>query len=276
MIELPEAVVLSGQIAETLVDKQIAQVTVLRSPHKFAWFLGEPETYPQRLRGKTVTGAEAHGGMVQIRLGDTSLVFHEGPSLRYLTDASSIPKKHQLLLEFTDSSFLSVSVQMYGGIICFDHDDWDNEYYHAARDRPSPLGEGFTRDYFDELCGMPGFAKHSAKAFLATDQRVPGLGNGVLQDVLFNARIHPKRKMGTVTDGELDELFSSIRTTLQTMVEAGGRDTEKNLFGEPGGYETILSRNTVNTPCPRCGDTIAKASYAGGSIYFCATCQALE
>lgn|GEM_PF-2077218 len=30
------------------------------------------------------------------------------------------------------------------------------------------------------------------KAFLATEQRIPGLGNGVLQDILWTARIHPK------------------------------------------------------------------------------------
>ena len=273
MIELPEAVVLPGQIETTLIGKRVGEVTVLQSPHKFAWFLGEPETYPERLRHKTVTSAEHHGGMVQVRLGDTSLVFHEGPSLRYITDPSGIPKKHQLLVEFTDSSFLSASIQMYGGIICFEHDEWDNEYYHAACSKPSPLTDAFTRDYFDEIRGIAGFEKHSAKTFLATEQRVPGVGNGVIQDILFNARIHPKRKMGSLTKPELSNLFESLRTTLRTMVESGGRDTEKDLFGEPGGYRTILSRNTVNTACPRCGDIIEKANHAGGSIYFCATCQ---
>lgn len=275
MIELPEAVVLARQIAENLTGKQIGEVTVLQSPHKFAWFLGEPREYPKRLRGKTITGAESHGGMVQIRLGKTSLVFYDGPNLRYAADPSSLPKKHQLLLDFTDSSSLSASIQMYGGIACFEGTEWDNEYFHAARAKPSPLSKDFTREYFRRLCDIPAFEKQGAKAFLATEQRVPGLGNGVLQDILFNSGLHPKRKMGTVSHRQLGGLYEAITTTLETMTKEGGRDTEKDLFGEPGGYETLLSRKTVGTPCPECGEPISKASYGGGSIYFCATCQPL-
>ena len=276
MIELPEAVVLSNQIAENLVGKEIEEVTVLQSPHKFAWFLGEPHEYPKRLRGKKITGAEYHGGMVQIRLGETSLVFHDGPNLRYATEPSSLPNKHQLLLGFTDSSSFCVSIQMYGGISCFEGMEWDNEYYRAAREKPSPLSKEFTQDYFQSLCEIPKLEKQSAKAFLATEQRVPGLGNGVLQDILFNAGLHPKRKMGEVSQEELGSLFSSIRSTLQAMAKDGGRDTENDLFGNPGGYKTLLSRKTVGTPCSRCAVPITKASYGGGSIYFCATCQPVD
>ena len=39
----------------------------------------------------------------------------------------------------------------------------------------------------------------SAKALLAAQQRFPGIGNGVLQDILFEARIHPRRKLQTLT-----------------------------------------------------------------------------
>ena len=102
---------------------------------------------------------------------------------------------------------------------------------------------------------------------------MPGLGNGVLQDILFGAGVHPKRKMGTLSQRQLGRLFSSIESTLRKMVKEGGRDTETDLFGVPGGYKTILSRKTVGTPCPRCGEAIEKAAYGGGSVYFCAKCQ---
>ncbi len=276
MIELPEAAVLSHQMAENLTGKRIRDVTVLQSPHKFAWFSGDPKEYPERLRRKKITGADSHGGMVRLRLGATSLVFHEGPNLRYGNDPSKIPKKHQLLLDFADSSFLCVSIQMYGGMACFEKNVWDNKYYRVALEKPSPLSEKFTRNYFETLCDLPDFEKLSAKAFLATEQRVPGLGNGVLQDILFNARIHPKRKMGTVSNKQLEKLFSSARSTLKKMTDRGGRDTEKDLFGVPGGYKTILSRHTVGTLCPRCKTKIQKASFGGGSIYFCAGCQPLD
>ena len=113
----------------------------------------------------------------------------------------------------------------------------------------------------------------SAKAFLATEQRIPGLGNGVLQDILHKARIHPKRKVETLTDGEREPLFHSVKSTLKEMTAQGGRDTTRDLFSKPGGYRTRLSQITVDKPCPVCGGMIVKQPYMGGSIYFCDGCQ---
>jgi len=115
--------------------------------------------------------------------------------------------------------------------------------------------------------------KLSAKAFLATEQRIPGLGNGVLQDILYAAKIHPKRQIGTLTDAEKETLLQSVKSTLKEMTLQGGRDTTKDLFGRPGGYSTRLSQATLEKPCPVCGGTIVKQAYMGGSIYFCEGCQ---
>ena len=73
--------------------------------------------------------------------------------------------------------------------------------------------------------------KLSAKAFLATEQRIPGLGNGVLQDILWYANIHPKRKISTLSAEQKHKLFRSVKTILAEMTELGGRDTERDLFG---------------------------------------------
>jgi formamidopyrimidine-DNA glycosylase len=118
--------------------------------------------------------------------------------------------------------------------------------------------------------------KQSAKAFLATKQRIPGLGNGVLQDILFNARVHPKRKMSTLTDKEMSTLFDSVKNTLFEMTAKGGRDTERDLFGCSGGYRTILSAKTIDNPCPVCGGKIVREAYLGGNIYYCPECQKLD
>jgi formamidopyrimidine-DNA glycosylase len=113
----------------------------------------------------------------------------------------------------------------------------------------------------------------SAKAFLATEQRIPGLGNGVLHDILWTARIHPRRKLATLSDDKMGRMYDAVKSVLPAMAEQGGRDTERDLFGQPGGYKTILSKHTLGTPCPVCGSTIQKATYLGGSIYFCPACQ---
>jgi len=160
---------------------------------------------------------------------------------------------------------------MYGGLWAFTEGAYDDEYYRVAKRLPSPLSDLFDLPYFLELAEEN--SGKSAKAFLATEQRIPGLGNGVLQDILFNAHVHPKTKINLLTEQEMEELFGSVKTTLCKMTVQGGRDTETDIFGKPGGYHTLLSKNTVGQPCPVCGGEIVKAAYMGGSVYYCPQCQ---
>jgi formamidopyrimidine-DNA glycosylase len=81
--------------------------------------------------------------------------------------------------------------------------------------------------------------------------------------------------MGTLSEKEFDRMFHAVKDTLAEMTRLGGRDTEKDLFGNSGGYKTILSRNTVGRPCFVCGAEIQKAAYMGGTIYWCPVCQPL-
>ncbi len=131
---------------------------------------------------------------------------------------------------------------MYGGIWAY-RGDFDNPYHQRSLKSISPLDSLFDEDYFVKI--IKNTAKDlSAKALLATEQRIPGLGNGVLQDILFNAGIHPKRKKSTISDLEVKNLFQSLKSTLRRMADMGGRDTEKDLFGINGGTEPF-SRKTV-------------------------------
>jgi formamidopyrimidine-DNA glycosylase len=271
MLELPEAVVIANQINGSLIGKQIQTVIANQSPHKFAWFTGDPSIYPAQLEGKKIGPASAYGGIVEYCAGDRILSF--STSMRYYRQGEKWPPKHQLLLEFTDHSAFCATVQMWGAMFCFRQGESGGIIDTVlAKEKPSPLTDAFDRTYFDNLFdeNTPNL---SAKAFMATEQRIPGLGNGVLQDILWTARIHPKRKMASLKSAEMDVLYSALRTVLYQMVAEGGRDTERDLFGQPGGYKTILSKNTVGSPCPVCRTTIKKEAYMGGSIYYCTGCQ---
>lgn len=273
MLEIPEATVLAEQIKDTLTGKRIVGIITAQSPHKFAWFSGEQEEYQQLLIGQAIDGALAHGGMVEIQAGPARLLFGDGVNLRFHTRGDKRPSKHQLLIDFEDGTALSASVQMYGGLWCFQEGRFENPYYQVAVRKPSPLGTEFDRAYFDTLLDGAEAGKMSAKAWLATEQRIPGLGNGVLQDILYNALIHPKRKIGSFNEDEKEALFGAIKDTLAEMAVRGGRDTEKDLFGKAGGYKTKVSRLTVGSTCWVCGGTIRRESYMGGSIYYCDQCQ---
>lgn len=213
--------------------------------------------------------------MVEIQVEDSIILLHEGIIMRYHSENEKRPQKHQLLIEFEDNTAVSVTVQMYAGIGCFKEGELDNKYYKLANEKPSPLSDKFDRDYYDGMISVPEIQKLSTKAFLATEQRIPGLGNGVLQDILYNARVHPKKKIRDLSQQEKDNIFQSIKSMLSEMTLKGGRDTEKDLFGCFGGYVTKLSKNTCGSACEICGGTIVKESYMGGSIYYCTGCQVI-
>jgi formamidopyrimidine-DNA glycosylase len=273
MIELPEAVVIARQITETLGGKRIAHAVANASPHKFAWYTGDPAEYNDRLAGKVIGTATGVAGSVEVKAGDMLLAV--SAPIRYHVEGEQRPKKHQLLLEFEDGTAISSSAQMWGGFFCFPAGEKGGfPDYDIAKTRPSPLTGAFDRAYLSTLFDAE-TPKLSAKAFLATEQRIPGLGNGVLQDILWTARIHPRRKMGELSDLEIDAMYDAVKRVLAAMTAQGGRDTERDLFGRPGGYKTVLSKNTVGTPCPVCGTVVRKEPYMGGSIYYCAGCQSL-
>lgn len=273
MIELPEAVVIARQITQTLGGKRIAHAVANTSPHKFAWYTGDPAQYNQRLAGKVIGPGAGVGGHIEFAAGDMLLSI--SAPIRYHAAGAKRPRKHQLLVEFEDGTAITASAQMWGGFFCFPAGE-ETGFADAdlGRKRPSPLTAAFDRTYFDTFFNSE-TPKLSAKAFLATEQRIPGLGNGVLQDILWVARIHPRKKMSDLSAEEVHAMFSAVKQVLGEMTAQGGRDTERDLFGRPGGYRTILSKNTVGKPCPACGKSIRKEAYMGGSIYVCQGCQGL-
>lgn len=280
MLEAPEALYLSEQLNHVLRGKRITEVFAAYTPHKFAWFNGRADTYPERLAGKRVEEAVARGGMVDLLLTpDTHLVFSDGVNLRYYLPGEPLPPRHQLLLGFDDESGLVASVRMYGALNCFRDGEVGSllaDYYETAKAKPQVMSEAFTLPYFRSLVDSEAVQKKTVKAFLATGQRIPGLGNGVLQDILYEARLHPKRKISTLTDEEKETLYAAVRIVLRRMYAAGGRNSETDLYGRPGRYMPFLSKDTAGKPCPRCGEVIRKENFLGGSIYYCADCQPLD
>lgn len=270
MVELPEALVLAKQINEVVKGRRIAGVVPNASPHGFAWFNGDPAAYPQMLIGRTIGNADAFGCLVHVEADDMALYF--STNMSFHEKGAKRPKKHQLMLEFEDGSALTCSVQMWGCMLCCPKGRESEMKSGYSINRPiAPLSDEFTYEHFKSLAPEDG--KISAKALLATDQRIPGLGNGVAQDILYTARINPKRKLRDLSEEQLRGLYDATVSVIRQMVEKGGRDTERDLLGNKGGYETMLSKLTVDRPCRFCSSAIIKEAYLGGSVYYCPKCQ---
>lgn len=272
MLEIPECQVIADQLNQTIMNKRIKEVIVNASAHKFAFFMGDQHAYPLMLKDRRIGKSQAFGGFIQISAEDVILLFNDGANLRYYPDAVLTPDKHQLKIVFHDDSCLLVTIQMYGGIGAVSTIPQSNRYYWQARQKPGILTDQFSAEYFMTLIDQQKRTL-SLKALLACEQRLPGLGNGVLQDVLFKARMNPKTLIGTLDQPAKERLYQQLRQTLNTMISRNGRDTEKDLFNHSGGYQTVMSAKNIARVCPQCQGKIIKETYLGGSVYYCPHCQ---
>ena len=57
------------------------------------------------------------------------------------------------------------------------------------------------------------------------------------------------------------------------MLELGGRDSERRLYGSRGRHVRILDSKARGKTCPQCGTPIEKTQDLGGAIYSCPTSQ---
>jgi formamidopyrimidine-DNA glycosylase len=276
VIELPEAINIAWQISKELKGKQIASGVRGSSPHKFA-FTGKhsDEEFKTIVKDKTIGAAWADGSVILTDLepGYVLSLGCGGERILYHTSEKTLPIKHQLLFNFKDDTYLTVTVSGWGEVRLLEQSEVP-KHPHIKKDAISPLSDEFTFVFFNSLFEtLPENKRVSAKYFIISEPGVWGVGNGCLQDILYQAKIHPKRQMVTLSSEERRTLYEAIKQTLKGIVKLGGRDNERNLYNKSGGYQRILHSKTVNHPCRECGTPIKKSQYLGGVVYFCPSCQ---
>ncbi|WP_138992538.1 Fpg/Nei family DNA glycosylase [Larkinella sp. C7] len=132
---------------------------------------------------------------------------------------------------------------------------------------------------FSELTGQVRRKKALIKPLLMDQTTVAGLGNWIVDEVLFQAKVHPETRTERLTDDEIRQLYDAIRLVLTTAIrhEAQYRDF-------PAGF-LIHVREWDNSPyddveahkfCPRCGTRIEKIEVGGRTTYFCPSDQLIS
>ena len=168
---------------------------------------------------------------------------------------------------------MTVTVQVWGNVLLLQRSELSN-HPHIGEGRTSPLSDAFTFEHFQGLFGeLEEGDPRSVTFFLIGEPGVWGVGNGYLQDMLFRAKVHPRRTAVELGEEERQALYKAIRRTLKEAVELDGRDTERDLYNRPGRYRRILDSRSVGQPCPECRTPIEKIQYLGGACYFCPRCQ---
>ena len=274
MIEMPEAATLARQMQETLIGKTFQHFSRGALVHKFLWLSKPAEEYDAILSGLRVTGAESYGRSIYLYAGEVHLIwFGElGGRILYHPQGQPLPLKYHLRWDFADASTLTYNLQMWGFVNLLEKTELPNQPYANAG--IPPLSDRFTVERFDQLLEeYPEKTKKGVKGFLVTSKHVNGIGNSYLQDILFRAKLHPARKIPTLTTEERRRLHAAIQDTMTQAIRLGGREDERDLYDHPGGYMRLMSSATAGKPCPECGTTIEKISYLGGACYLCPNCQ---
>jgi formamidopyrimidine-DNA glycosylase len=275
MFELPEFITLADQMNATLTGKIILRGQLGNSPHKFVWYNRSYAEFEQLTRGKTIGEARVKGRWLFLALepGYTLVLGECGGKVLYHAPGSKLPKKYHLHIRFEDDSFFTATTQMLGAMELYHQGEEQNRQYIRGM-KTTPVEPEFTLDYFNALLDeLIKGEKRSAKSLLTQDQIIPGLGNAIAQDILFQARLHPKHQLADLSPDQREVLFHSIVDTLQEVAGKGGRYDEYDLFNNPGGYVRLMDKHALTRPCPTCGGEIDKKQYLGCACYFCPRCQ---
>lgn len=278
MFELPEYVTLARQINTTLKGKKIKRGQLGNSPHKFVWYNRSHEEFEKLAQGLVVGKPWSRGRWLFIPLepGYVLLLGECGGKALYHRPGAKLPKKYHLTLTFEDDSFFTLTTQMWGAMELYEKGKEEEREYVKGM-RVTPREPEFTFDYFSSLIDelIPG-AKRSVKSLLTQDQLIPGLGNASAQDILFRARLHPRHSIDALSPDQRRVLYGAIRSTVDEIIDKGGRYDEYNLFGKQGGYVRLMDKNAVGKPCPDCGARVEKMQYLGGACYLCPSCQSMN
>ena len=275
MFELPEFITLAGQMNDVLKGKTIQRGQLGNSPQKFLWYNRSHEEFDLLTKGKTVGEARAKGKWLFLPLepGYVLVLGECGGKVLYHDSGSKVPKKYHLYVTFEDNSFLTATTQMWGAMELYEKGEEQKRQYIMGM-KTTPIEPEFTFTYFNTLLDdLTNGKKRSAKSLLTQDQIIPGLGNAIAQDILFQAHLHPRHAIADLSTDQRHTLYSSIVDTVGEVAEMGGRYDEYDLYNNPGGYIRKMDKNAVGRPCPECGAEIEKIQYLGGACYFCPNCQ---
>jgi formamidopyrimidine-DNA glycosylase len=275
MFELPELITLADQLNVTVQGKTISEGRLGNSPHKFVWYNRKPAEFAQLTLGKTIGEAVVRGRWLFVPLepGYILLLGECGGKMLFHPAGAKIPDKYHLFVAFEDGTALTVMTQMWGAMELYEAGkEQDRQYVKDMR--TTPVEPDFTFDYFSSLLDeLQQGEKRSVKSLLTQDQLIPGLGNAIAQDILFRARLSPRHPLTELDASQKVSLFHAITSTVQNVIEEGGRYDETDLFGNPGGYMRLMDGKAAGQPCRVCGTIVQKIQYLGGACYFCPECQ---
>jgi formamidopyrimidine-DNA glycosylase len=269
MPERPDLEYVVPILDRELGGKSIAAVRV-DSPVVLRVAVRDPVTV---VVGRTVTGVRRRAHFVILSLaGEPPLEIVVAPMLagRFALAASADrrPADLALTLALSDGRELRYRDDVQMGKVYLIAVDGEAQVPGLAQVGVDVLDKkAFTRATFRALASK---RRDQVKVFLMDKSALDAMGNAYADEVLFEARIHPKTFVRSLSEAEIDRLHDAIVKVLQgARAEVAARrpplDEKVRDF--------LQVRNRHGEACPRCGTKIRKAGVHGHDAFYCPECQ---
>ena len=228
----------------------------------------DPSKVKRSLRGATLEGSETHGKKMLFRFSDNRwLSLHLGMTGWLFTETSDyLAGKHDaLVLKQNERSLVFRDPRQFGRVL-----------YHRGKDAPtwwSDLPPEVTSDLFTlELVRtvLKRRARSPVKAVLLMQEFFPGIGNWMVDEILWRARIHPAHPAGKLSPRKSKALWEETR-----FVASGALATVGKCGGDPPDDWLFHVRWKDGGKCPVSGKSLVREEIAGRTTCLCPAHQRL-
>lgn len=216
----------------------------------------------EHLIGKAFTTATRVGKNLYLAAADGSgLAMHFGMtgSLQYTGAGDQDPKYLIFSLKLENNHKLQYESRRKLGSIHFSK----NIHNHIAEQDLGPDALDIKkRDFLEKIKSSNTMIK-----VLITDQSfIAGIGNVYADEILFQARIHPRQKASQLSHKMMEGLYEQTQNVLKTAISK-----QADVKKLPGKY--LLPLRKKQGKCPVCEGNLQQLKISGRTTFFCPSCQ---
>ena len=271
MAELPELMVLSKQMNDELKSKEIKSVDVIQEK----CLNMEADSFKDQIAGKSIKKVYNKGKWIFFELTDSYhllLNLGMGADILYYNTGENSTEEYQCRFNFTDNSGFTCKFWWFGHVDLVP-DNQLSDHKPTKDVAISPLDADFTFDYFKKIFK----GRAMIKNIILNQKKVGGIGNVYIHDILFKAKLHPKKSANSLEPSQIDNLFQIMVENLKYALDKKGLAYEKDFYGENGEFskDYFLVAYKEGEKCPDCGEIIEKIKTGSTSSYICPECQKL-
>lgn len=218
-----------------------------------------------------LTGSRAHGKQMAFQFSSGAwLGIHLGMTGELRVDPPDFtPAKHDHLVLFQrERALVFADARMFGRVLFHDgkgEPDWWRNL------PPEILSRAFTVKFVAER-----LQRHRSlplKPALLDQATFPGIGNWMADEILWQARFHPRTKAGALQAEQLKELWRVTRTVTKRAIETVAKESEACDFGDPPKNFLFHVRWRSGGKCPRCRTPLSYETIGGRTTVWCPKCQ---